>query len=487
MILKNLIDTTYMTVYGNDNINIVGLSNSSKKIKKGYMFFALEGTNLDGKTFALEAVKNGAVAVVSRYKINLPTGITNIVCADERKAMSDISVKFYDYPAKELFIIGVTGTNGKTTTTYMLESIFKYAGKKVGIIGTNGVKICGEKIVTNMTTPDPILLQEIFAKMRDKGVQIVCMEISAHALELQKIWGIMTDIALFTNLTQDHLDFFLTMEKYGRAKAKLFTREMALVGVVNVEDDFGKKLYQKSLIPILTYARKGCSKNKAAIISFDEIETNYGQEFMVKVLGKKQKIKLNLSGKFNISNALASIGASFIYGLELETIAKGLETLKEVEGRFNFYDLSGVKVVIDYAHTPDGLLNILKSAREITTGKVISVFGCGGNRDSGKRPIMGSISENEADYTFITTDNPRYENPIDIAKEIESGMKKLSHEIEVDREKAIKKAIKKANFGDIVVISGKGAEDYIEICGVKHPYEDKNVILKIKSQFSVNN
>lgn len=487
MILKEMIDLSYMTVYGSDNIDIVGLSNLSKKIKKGYMFFALEGTSVDGKAYALEAVKNGAVAVVSRYKINLPLGITNIVCTDERKAMSEMSACFYGYPAKELFIIGVTGTNGKTTTTYMLESIFKYAGKKVGVIGTNGVLICGQKITTNMTTPDPILLQEIFAKMREKGVQIVCMEISAHALQLQKIWGVMTDIALFTNLTQDHLDFFLSMENYGSAKAKLFTREMALVGVVNMEDEFGRKLYQKSLIPILTYARKSTSKQKAAIISFDEKETDFGQEFMVKVLGKKQKICLNLSGKFNISNALASIGAAFIYGLELDTIAKGLETLKEVEGRFNFYDLNGIKVVIDYAHTPDGLLNILKSAREITAGKVISVFGCGGNRDSTKRPIMGSISEKFSDYTFITTDNPRYENPFDIAKEIEMGMKKATHEIEVDREKAIFKAIKKASFGDIVVISGKGAEDYIDVCGEKHFYQDKNVVLKIKSQLFGNN
>lgn len=486
MRLADLIDKSYMRIYGNGDIEISGLTDNSLFCKKGDLFFAIDGTKVDGKKFAIDAVKNGAVAVVSRKRICLPNGIANVVCKDERKAMSDIAACFYGYPAKELFVVGVTGTNGKTTTTYMLESIFKHAGKNVGIIGTNGVMINGEKIVSNMTTPDPIFLQKILAKMRDGGVQIVCMEISAHALELQKNRGVMTDIALFTNLSQDHLDFFLNMQKYYKAKAKLFTPENAIIGVVNIDDKSGAKLYQESRIPTLTYS---VLKNKRASIFADNIENKeVGQSFDVCVLGEKQKVNLKLSGLFNVSNALSAIGAGFIYGLKLETIVAGLETLEEVDGRFNLYDVCGKKVVIDYAHTPDGIENILKSARQLAgKQKVISVFGCGGNRDTTKRPIMGRISEENADFTIITTDNPRFENPFQIAKQIEEGMTKQSHLIELDREKAIFRAISMASKGDFIVVSGKGAEDYIDQNGEKRFYQDKNIVLKIKNNLVGNN
>lgn len=486
MRLDSLIDRTYMKIYGSGEIEVSGLSDNSHFCKSGDLFFAIDGTKTDGKKYALDAVKNGAVAVVSKKKICLPKGIANVVCKDERKAMSDISACFYGFPSKELFVIGVTGTNGKTTTTYMLESIFKFAGKNVGIIGTNGVFINGEKIVSNMTTPDPIFLQKILAKMRDDGVQIVCIEISAHALEFQKNRGVMTDIALFTNLSHDHLDFFENMQKYYRAKAKLFLPENAIIGVVNIDDKSGKKLYSESRIPTLTYS---VLKNERASIFANCLKQNtVGQSFDVCVFGERRRVNLKMSGLFNVSNALSAIGAGFIYGLSLDKIVQGLEMLEEVDGRFNLYDISGIKVVVDYAHTPDGLENILKSAKQLAgKNKVFSVFGCGGNRDSAKRPIIGKISEENSDFTFITTDNPRFEDPLQIAKEIEKGMTKPSHEIELDREKAIFKAVSKASCGDVVVVSGKGAENYIDQNGEKRFYLDKNVVLKIKNNFVGNN
>jgi len=484
MKLKDLINKSYMQVFGRDDIEIHGLSDNSTKVKAGDIFFALEGTKVDGKKFAGDAVKRGAVAVVSRYRIDLPDSVANIVATDERRAMSEMASLFFGSPAKSLFIIGVTGTNGKTTTTFMLESIFKTAGKKVAIIGTNGIFIESEKIVSNMTTPDPIFLHEILAKMRDSEVDIVCMEMSAHALFLQKIWGIMTDIALFTNLTQDHLDFFKTMENYKAAKSIFFTPEYALLGVVNLDDKFGEELFASPKIPLVSYRLiEGDNLKRASVCATDYALKGTKQEFTIKILGQSKRVHLALSGKFNVYNALLAMTAGFIYGLDLETIVRGIESLKEVEGRFNSFEVLGRRVIIDYAHTPDGLLNILRAAREISCGaKVISVFGCGGDRDKAKRPLMGRISEINSDYTFITSDNPRSEDPLEIAKDIESGMKEKKHEIELDRAIAIKKAIELALPKDIVVISGKGAEDYLEIKGKKLSFSDKSVVENLKKQ-----
>lgn len=485
MRICDLIDKTYMKVFGNENLEILGLSDNSKTCKPGYLFFAIDGTKQDGRGFATEAVQNGAVAVLSKTKLDLPNGIVNIVCKDERMAIGDVCASFYGHPSKALFVVSVTGTNGKTTTTFMLEKIFAEAGKKVGIIGTNGAFWRGKQVCTNMTTPDPILFQKLLAKMRDDGVQIVCVEMSAHALELQKNRGVLSDIALFTNLTQDHLDFFKNMQKYYASKAKLFTPENAIIGVVNLDDKKGEKLYKESKIPMLTYS---CSGNKnASIKAINVSQKSDCQKFTISILGEQKDIELKMLGGFNIANALASIGAGFIYGLDLETIKRGIEKLEKVDGRFNTYRIGDVLVIIDFAHTPDGLENILRTARQMTTSNVISVFGCGGNRDQIKRPIMGEISEKYATYTFITNDNPRFEEPIEIAKQIQSGMKKDTHQIELSRECAILKAVKMAKSGDVVVISGKGSENYMEINGEKTFYQDKDVVLKIKNSLFANN
>lgn len=489
MLLKDLIDVSQMTVYGDDNVEVLGLCDDSRNVKAGDIFFAIDGTRVDGKKFALEAAKKGAKVIVSKSRIDLPEGVTNVVCKNERAAMSIISAAFYGNPSKSMFVIGVTGTNGKTTITYMLEAIFKAAGKKVGVIGTNGVKIGGKVFASEMTTPDPIFLQSYLANMRDERVDVVCMEVSAHALELSKIRGVMTDIALFTNLTEDHLDFFLTMAKYRRVKESFFDSSYANFGVVNADDMLGRKILRAKKIPLISYSKdaKNADKYKSEIYAENIITLDGGQEFDLAYKGERCHVRLNLSGLFNVSNAMCAVGAALAYGMKLRDIVKGLESLLEVAGRFNVISVKGVKVVIDYAHTPDGLLNILKSSRQLSKKRVISVFGCGGNREKQKRPIMGRISEQHADYTFITVDNPRFEDPLAIAKEIEMGMLGNMHQIELSREKAIKLAIDMAGEGDVVVLSGKGAENYIDQMGQKTPYEDKNVVLKIKALYDGNN
>ncbi len=458
-----------------DDLDISGLYHNSKEVKEGGLFFCIDGTNVDGNAFAVEALQNGAIAIVSSKKTDL-SGVAVVYVKDVRLAMSLAAANFYGNPSKDMQVLGVTGTNGKTTTTFMLEAILKEAGKKVGIIGTSGSFIEGRFLESSLTTPDPINLQKILGIMRDNNVDVVCMEVSAHALELSKIRGVMTDIALFTNLTEDHLDFFKDMQNYKRAKESFFMDGYAKNAVINIDDDFGAELAEKVEIPFLTYSRRSQKIGKADIIAGGITHNNLSQSFVVSTPLGQETITLNMAGNFNISNALGAIGASLLLGIDLETIKNGLEKLKEVEGRFNCYCVRGVKVIIDYAHTPDGLKNLLLAARELTSQKLFVVFGCGGNRDPIKRPIMGKIAEKLADYVIITNDNPRFEDPKDIAKAIASGIEGDNYLVKLDREKAIKLAIKKAKNGDVVVIAGKGAEDYIDIMGKKLPYSDKKVV-----------
>lgn len=467
---------------------IKGLFHNSKEVKSGGMFFAIPGINVNGSNFVNEAVRNGAKVIVSSSYLDVPDEVINIVTDDVRKAMSLASNNFFGKPSQDMFVIGVTGTNGKTTSTFMLESIFKEAGQKVGVIGTNGIFIDGKKYNSDFTTPDPIILHKALAKMKREGVDVVVMEVSAHALALQKIRGVMTDIALFTNLTQDHLDFFKNMDDYADTKASFFTDGYARFGVVNLDDEVGREIFERSTIPVLTYSREKLSYGNeilrnADIIAKNEKHNINNQRFIVNTPKGEESIELNLAGGFNVSNALGVISAGLMAGIDLKTIALGLKKLQKVDGRFNTYDVNGVRVIIDYAHTPDGLQNILKSAREITKGRVVSVFGCGGNRDSLKRPVMGQISEELADFTIITSDNPRFEDPEEIAKQIEKGMRRTApYSIVLDRKEAINHAINIAKRGDTVVIAGKGAEPYIDQNGIKTPYEDRKVVEEIISE-----
>ena len=480
MKLNEILKNIDCEILGDDNINISGLYHNSKEIIDGGLFFAIKGKNVNGEDFVLDAVNNGAKVIVSEGKLNIEN-VTNIVVKDVRKSMSLIAKNYYNNPADKMLIIGVTGTNGKTTTTYMLKSIFEEAGKKVGVIGTNGIVIDNKKISSNFTTPDPIILQKILNEMVENDVSVVCMETSAHALELQKLWGVMTDIALFTNLTQDHLDFFKTMENYFDAKRKYFTKDYARFGVINVDDIYGQTIYDTSEIPLVSYSKN----NKADIVAEDIKQNMYDQEFKVKSIKGDFKINLNMLGSFNVSNALGAIAVAIMSDIDKKYIISGLKNLEKVEGRFNSYFVKGARVIIDYAHTPDGLENILKSAREFTQNKLISVFGCGGDRDKGKRQIMGEISTENADLTIITTDNPRTEDPIDIVEDIERGVINNNYMLEIDRILAIKKAINLAGYGDTVVISGKGNENYFDINNEKVPYVTDAGVIKELSDESI--
>lgn len=479
MNLRELLKNIDCEVYGDENIEIENLTHNSKVENINGLFFALNGNNVNGLDYVYEAIENGAKVVVSEEKID--ENITNVVVKDARKAMSLIAKEFYFSPADKLFIVGVTGTNGKTTTTYMLKSIFEKAGKKVGVIGTNGIMINNKKYASDFTTPDPILLQKTLSEMVENGVDIVCMETSAHALELQKLWGIMTDIALFTNLSQDHLDYFKNMNNYFEAKRKYFTRDYARFGVVNIDDPYGKIIYETSEIPLISYSKV---KESQSDIKAEDIKTkSSGQEFMVKSMKGDFIINLNMLGSFNVSNALGAITAAIMAGVDIKDIQSALENLEKVDGRFNSYFINGARVIVDYAHTPDGLENILKSAREFTENRLISVFGCGGNRDKGKRHIMGEISTSLADLTIITSDNPRFEDPIDIIEDVERGVVSGDYLLETDRITAIKKALNIAKQGDTIVISGKGAENYFDINGEKIPYKtDAGIIQEVQDE-----
>ncbi len=486
MKLFSLIKNLKCRTKGSLHYDITGLYHKDSDVQANGLFFCLEGENFKGSSFAAVAVKNGAVAVVVEHEIMGLKGVTQIIVKNARRAMSELAAVFFENAHKHLKIVGVTGTNGKTTITNMLASVLETAGKKTAIIGTNGIYIGKNKYNLQMTTPDPIELHKYFKIMLTHGIEYVCMEVSAHAIFLDKVYGINFEACIFTNLTEDHLDYFKTMEDYFFAKQKLFNSKRVKLSIINADDEYGKKLLTSIITPKITYSINEASSFKAV----DILRQGARQTFCV----GNEGYQINMAGSFNVSNATATIAALKSLGIEGVDIQQGLKNLQSVEGRFNTYDVNGVLVIIDYAHTPDGLKNVLEACREIIeksaksiqnhtntdilhqkmqkNSKLIAVFGCGGNRDNKKRKVMGSISETLADFTIITSDNPRFESREKIANDIEEGMQKNNHMIELDRAAAIKLALSMAEQDDVVLIAGKGAEDYIDENGIKTPYSD---------------
>lgn len=473
MKLYSLIKNLNCRVLGNTVIEISGLYHMDTSVKENGLFFCLRGTRVDGTNFVLSAINNGAVAVVTEQEISGIFGITQIVVKNAREFMSEVACRFYNNPAEKLKIIGVTGTNGKTTITNMIANVLKFAGKKCAVVGTNGVQILDKVYDSGMTTPDPIELQKYFSLMVKNKVEYVCMEVSAHAIDLCKINGFRFEEVIFTNLTEDHLDYFKTMEKYYQAKAKLFSKKYTDFAVINLDDEYGKRLVSSINLQYKTYAISSCANLVA-----NKIEMQKSQQTFETLLGK---FSIQMAGKFNVYNSLASILALEYLGINDQVIKDGLAEMQPVAGRFNTYLINKTYVVIDYAHTPDGLKNVLVACRELAKNKkVISVFGCGGNRETQKRSIMGEISTKNADFTIITSDNPRFESREKIAKDIESGTVNNKYLVILDRSEAIKKALEMAGNGDVVLIAGKGAENYIDENGVKIPYSDKAEIEKYR-------
>jgi len=471
MKISELINGLDCEFFGNKNTEIFGLAFNDKNVSKGFAYFCLTGTKNDGHLFVKNAICNGANAIFTQKRLNMCKN--EIVVSNTRKALSLVSSKFYNDSHKHLKLIAVTGTNGKTTITYILKNILETSGKNVAIIGTNGVIINESTYASGMTTPDPIFLHQMFNKMVGEGVEICVMEASAHALDLYKLYGLHFEVSVFTNLTQDHLDYFGTMKNYGEAKLKLFADDVTNIAVLCADDRFSDEIIALRKGVSLTYSKK----NKCDAYCVKKVYGNGNMCLSLRVLGQNIQIKTSLLGEYNIQNILAGVLTAKMLNISEESICKGLVDVC-VPGRFNVCWLPcGALVVIDYAHTPDAMENVLIECKKLAAGRLITVFGCGGDRDRSKRKVMGDVASRLSDLVYITSDNPRHENPLDIINDICVGLCADAEYVrEVDREKAIKTALRCSKRGDVVAILGKGNENYIDIMGEKLPYSDIEVV-----------
>ena len=469
----------YKVIQGEVDVDINKINYDSRKVENLDIFVCIKGYATDGHKYIDKAIENGAKVIVIQDNVEIKDkNISVIKCADTRKALALMGSNYYDNPSSKMKIIGITGTNGKTTTAFMIKDILEANNKKVGLIGTIANYIGNEKINTERTTPESLELQELFFEMVNKGVEYCVMEVSSHSLELDRVYGVKFEIGIFTNLTRDHLDFHKTFENYYKAKFKLFER--CRIKVINIDDNYGKQvindLNDLKADKVYSFSVKDHSKFKA----FDEEMGSRNIKFKLN-LEKNEQFILNIPGEYNIYNSLGAIVACFKLGIPVEAIKNGIEKVV-VPGRCervaNEYNLP-YEIIIDYAHTPDGLDNILKTAKAFTRGKLISLFGCGGDRDKVKRPQMGKISIDLADITIITSDNPRSEEPMDIIKDIEVGLNKDKYIVIENRREAIKKAINIANEGDVIVIAGKGHETYQILKNETIHFDEREVVKEI--------
>ena len=456
---------------------IRGVCTDSRQVSEGDLFVCLSGGTNDGHDFARQAVSAGAAALAVERELDLP--VPQIVVGSGRSAACDISAAFYGHPERRLKIIGVTGTNGKTTTAHMLASILTAAGKECGIIGTLGVRYGGKHFESALTTPDPVSLYKILADMAESGVEYVVTEVSAHALYFGKTDAISFETGVFTNFTEDHLDFFGTMEKYAAAKERLFERGRCRIAVLNSDDAEGRKIAQ-SCPNAFSYGLE----NPADVFAVDIREGFEGSTFVINLFDELYEIRLHMTGLHNVYNALAAAECARLLGVSLPVIAQGLDALPRVDGRLEHVARAGgADIFVDFAHTPDGLEKSLSALRRNCTGRLICVFGCGGNREVQKRPLMGEISARLADFSVLTSDNPRYEDAFDIILDIEAGVRRVTDEYVIvpDRESAIGYALDLLRAGDVLLVAGKGGERYQEVMGVRHVYSDVDAIKKLLS------
>ncbi len=476
-----------LKVRGDLELEIKGIENNSEKVQKDYLFVAIIGFNKDGHDFIGNAIENGAIAIMVQEgcdlrKWDIPENITVIVLKNTREALAKCSANFYGNPSKKFKLIGVTGTKGKTTTTFMMKEILEKAGKKVGLIGTIANYAGSQKIKeSDITTPESLELQREFAQMVEMGIEVVVMEVSSQSLKLHRVDCCDFDIAIFTNFSQDHISVkeHTDMEDYFNSKLKLF--KMCKTGIVNADDLYGAKI--PKLFPDSNITTYGID-NFANLLAKDITVTNSYADFKVKITDKNERVKVCIPGRFSVYNALAAICVAQKFGVTPEIIKEALVQVR-VPGRSEMIvNKKELPIMIDYAHTPESIERILKAAKAYTRGRVICVFGCGGDRDKNKRPVMGEIAGMIADFSFITSDNPRTEKPEEIVEQIETGIKKTNgkYKVIVDRTEAIREAIKMATKKDIVIIAGKGHEVYQEINGEKRPYDERVIINEIMKE-----
>ena len=450
----------------------------------------MEGAHVDGHNFIGQATTNGAIAVLTtRQNFTPPENISAIIVPDMLNALAVIVPYFYDYPARAMRVIGVTGTNGKTTTTYLLKEIFSAAGFRVGLIGTIQILIGDEIYPVRNTTPNVIDLQHVLADMQAKRIQVVIMEVSSHALAEHRVAGVEFDTAIFTNLTQDHLDFHGTMRNYLCAKTKLFDmvsrkgHKQNKTAVINVDDAASVEVLKHCLCDKITYGLGSSANLRGAELDIraDGMKFKIRGEFGVMNLG------LQVTGLFNVYNVLAAFGASLAENIRPDVIKRALENFKSVPGRFErIFSDAPFEVIVDYAHTPDGVKNVLETARQIVKGKVITVFGCGGDRDHSKRPIMGKLAAELSDIVIATSDNPRTEDPEKILDDVEAGIGDKVHERITDRRAAIVRAIELAEAGDVVLILGKGHETYQLLNTGRIHFDDREVAKEAITEVKTN-
>jgi UDP-N-acetylmuramoyl-L-alanyl-D-glutamate--2,6-diaminopimelate ligase len=462
---------------GDGEVEITDLCIDSRKAEPGALFFCTPGLKMDAHDFAPQALEMGAVALV----VERPLAIDcpQILVESVREATAVIAGRFYGHPADRLTMIGITGTKGKTTSSYLVKSILEQAGFKTGLIGTVGSMIGSEIIPSHLTTPDPLEVQKLLARMLAEGVTHVVMEVSAHALAMDRLAGIRFQVGAFTNFSQDHVDLFGDMDAYFKAKMLFFRPEMTEKLIYNVDDDRVSDAFEALGRPAIRIGIR-----EAADVYANDIEI--GERGCSFILSHHKhfrvQIALKLAGIFNVYNALLAAGIASALNLSPDAIRRGLEAVRNVPGRIELLDTeTPYRVILDYAHSPDALENILTALRQTSKGRMIALFGCGGDRDRGKRPIMGEIAGRLADYCVLTSDNPRNEEPMDILAEIEEGIRPTGCEYIVieNRRAAIKHALEMAKAGDVVVLAGKGHETYQEIRGVKHPFDEKIVVAEL--------
>lgn len=475
---------TTAQIIGDGDITITNIQVDSRKVAPGDLFICLPGHTVDGHDYAGQAAEKGAVALVVERKLDID--LPQIVVKDCRFAMAVLADAFFGSPSSHMKMIGVTGTNGKTTTTYLIEKMMSDQGVNTGLIGTILMRYGGRTFPMSGTTPEALELQRSLDDMTANGVECCVMEVSSHALEQGRVKGTDFRTAIFTNLTQDHLDYHKTMEEYRAAKGLFFARlgnkfahqpEQRKFAVLNADDEASSYFAKITAAEVITYG----VENNADVRATGVKVTAQGTSFHVDTFRGSADIQLRMVGKFNVYNALAAITAGLLEGIELENIKRSLESVPGVAGRVESVDAGQpFAVIVDYAHTPDGLENVLKTVNEFAEGRVITVFGCGGDRDRTKRPIMGKIAAKYSDFILVTSDNPRTEDPDLILKDIEQGLKDDSvpqerYEMIVDRRTAIQKAIEMASPQDVVLIAGKGHETYQTIGTTNYDFDDREV------------
>ncbi len=481
-----LFDHTHATIIGDADRPILGVAYRSDQVKPGDAFCCIVGLKADGHAFAQDAVDRGAtVLVVERMlEVKGDNDVTFILVNDTRKAMAHLAAHFYRMPTQDLSLVGITGTNGKTTTAHLVEHIASTLGKTTGMIGTVGIDIAGKALPADHTTPESCDLQHIFAEMRDAGCDVVAMEVSSHALDLDRVWDSTFAVTAFTNLTQDHLDYHKTFEAYFAAKRRLFSADYPAKRVINIDSTWGERLVADALEQGDEVITTGFAENAdlhPIEIAYDVARTR----IVLGVRGEAIAFEYPLVGKFNVENVMTAFGIALELGFAPHDIARALSDVPPVPGRIEHVMLGPgegsdrarqIAVYVDYAHTPDAIEKALASVKQLTKGKTIVVFGCGGDRDATKRPLMGKAAL-AADFAVVTSDNPRTESPDAIIEDIVVGMQECGERfsVEPDRKRAIEHALSLAHPGDSVLIAGKGHEDYQIIGTTKHPFDDREV------------